>query len=65
MLMNSNKFKRNHMNSYEIRCEGRKARPVPMCAHAYSLTRRGAFKLDRYYVPCGEAVDEQVSLSLV
>ncbi len=40
-------------------CEGRTARPVPLCLHAYALTRRGAFKADRYFNPCGEAVDEQ------
>jgi hypothetical protein len=26
-------------------CEGRLARPVPLCAHAYAVTRRGARKL--------------------
>jgi hypothetical protein len=26
-------------------CEGRLARPVPLCAHAYAVTRKGARKL--------------------
>lgn len=40
-------------------CEGRAARPVPLCTHAYAITRRGARKLVKYYEPCGRAVDEQ------
>jgi hypothetical protein len=40
-------------------CEGRSARPVPLCAHAYALTRRGARKIVRYLEPCGMALDEQ------
>lgn len=40
-------------------CEGRAARPVPLCTHAYAITRRGAQKLIKYYEPCGRAVDEQ------
>jgi hypothetical protein len=41
-------------------CDGRKARPVPLCAHAYALTRRGARKLVDRYEPCGLALDEQL-----
>ena len=26
-------------------CEGRLARPVPLCTHAYAVTRKGARKL--------------------
>jgi hypothetical protein len=40
-------------------CEGRSARPVPLCTHAYALTRRGARKIVRYLEPCGMALDEQ------
>ena len=40
-------------------CEGRMARPVPLCAHAYAITRRAARKLVHYLEPCGRAVDEQ------
>lgn len=40
-------------------CEGRMARPVPLCLHAYALTRAGARKLIKYYEPCGKALDEQ------
>lgn len=40
-------------------CEGRNARPVPLCTHAYALTRSGARKLIYYYEPCGKAIDEQ------
>lgn len=40
-------------------CEGRMAKPVPLCAHAYAITRAGAKKLMKYYEPCGKAVDEQ------
>lgn len=40
-------------------CEGRTARPVPLCAHAYALTRKGARKIANYIEPCGMALDEQ------
>jgi hypothetical protein len=40
-------------------CEGRAAAPVPLCAHAYALTRSGAEKLIDKIEPCGRAVDEQ------
>jgi hypothetical protein len=40
-------------------CEGRSARPVPLCAHAYALTRRGARKVVKFLEPCGMALDEQ------
>ncbi len=40
-------------------CEGRTARPIPLCAHAYALTRRGARKVVSHYEPCGLAIDEQ------
>ena len=40
-------------------CEGRNARPVPLCSHAYALTRGGTRKLVHYYEPCGKAIDEQ------
>eukprot|EP01039_Chlorochromonas_danica_P003522 gene3522-3858_t len=41
-------------------CEGRAARPVPLCAHAYAITRAGARKMVKYFEPCGRAVDEQL-----
>jgi len=41
-------------------CEGRLARPVPLCTHAYALTRRGARKLLKFIEPCGLALDEQL-----
>ena len=40
-------------------CEGRTARPVPLCTHAYAITRRGARKLVKFLEPCGLALDEQ------
>lgn len=40
-------------------CEGRTARPVPLCSHAYAITRSGAKVLAKYLEPCGRAVDEQ------
>lgn len=40
-------------------CEGRAARPVPLCTHAYAVTRRGARKLTKFLEPCGLALDEQ------
>jgi hypothetical protein len=40
-------------------CNGRLARPVPLCAHAYAVTRAGCRKLVKYYEPCGLVVDEQ------
>jgi hypothetical protein len=40
-------------------CEGRAARPVPLCSHAYALTRAGAQQLIKYFEPCGRAADEQ------
>lgn len=40
-------------------CDGRMARPVPLCAHAYALTRRGARKIIDKFEPCGKALDEQ------
>lgn len=40
-------------------CEGRAARPVPLCTHAYAVTRRGARKLTKFIEPCGLALDEQ------
>eukprot|EP01035_Chromulina_nebulosa_P019840 gene19840-25789_t len=40
-------------------CEGRLARPVPLCSHSYAVTRRGARKLAKYFEPCGMAIDEQ------
>jgi hypothetical protein len=41
-------------------CVGRAARPVPLCAHAYALTRLGARKAVKYFEPCGLALDEQL-----
>lgn len=41
-------------------CDGRAARPVPLCAHAYALTRRGARRAVQYFEPCGLALDEQL-----
>jgi len=40
-------------------CDGRLARPVPLCAHAYAVTRRAARKLIQHLEPCGKALDEQ------
>jgi len=40
-------------------CEGRNAKPIPLCSHAYALTRRGARKVIEHYEPCGLAIDEQ------
>ena len=33
---------------------------VPLCAHAYAITRRAARKLVRLVEPCGAALDEQL-----
>lgn len=41
-------------------CDGRKARPVPLCTHAYAMSRRGARKFVQNYEPCGLALDEQL-----
>jgi hypothetical protein len=41
-------------------CEGRLARPVPLCTQAYAVTRRGARKLVKYFEPCGPGIDEQM-----
>jgi len=43
-------------------CEGRLAKPVPLCAHAYAITRKAAKKLVHYVEPCGLALDEQLVL---
>ncbi len=40
-------------------CEGRLAKPVPLCTHAYAVTRVGATKLINLLEPCGAALDEQ------
>jgi hypothetical protein len=40
-------------------CNGRLARPVPLCTHAYAITRAGCRKLIKYFEPCGLALDEQ------
>lgn len=37
-------------------CEGRLAKPVPLCTHAYAVSRKGAMKLIRYIEPCGLAL---------
>jgi hypothetical protein len=41
-------------------CDGVLAKPVPLCAHAYAFTRRGARKFVQLYEPCGRALDEQL-----
>jgi len=41
-------------------CEGRLARPIPLCAHSYAITRRGARQLVKYFEPCGLAYDWQL-----
>lgn len=41
-------------------CDGRAARPVPLCAHAYAITRRGVRKAVQHFEPCGLALDEQL-----
>jgi hypothetical protein len=40
-------------------CEGRLAKPVPLCTQAYAMTRRGARIAIRNFEPCGLALDEQ------
>jgi hypothetical protein len=40
-------------------CEGKAARPIPLCAHAYAMTRRGVRKAVQHYEPCGPAIDWQ------
>ncbi len=40
-------------------CEGRTARPIPLCSHAYAVTRRGARKIIKHFEPCGLAYDWQ------
>jgi hypothetical protein len=45
-------------------CEGRLARPIPLCSHAYAITRRGARKLIKYFEPCGLAYDWQLVLMI-
>jgi hypothetical protein len=40
-------------------CEGRTARPIPLCSHAYAVTRRGARKIVKHFEPCGLAYDWQ------
>jgi hypothetical protein len=40
-------------------CEGRLARPIPLCSHAYAVTRRGARKIVKHFEPCGLAYDWQ------
>jgi hypothetical protein len=41
-------------------CDGRLAWPVPLCLHAYALSRRGARKAVDNFQMCGLAVDEQL-----
>jgi len=41
-------------------CEGRLARPIPLCAHAYAITRKGARNLVKHFEPCGLAYDWQL-----
>jgi hypothetical protein len=43
-------------------CEGRVARPAPLCAHAYAVKRKAVRKLVHYFEPCGRAVDEQLAV---
>jgi hypothetical protein len=43
-------------------CDGFWVRPVPLCAHAYALTRSGAEKVIKYLEPCGRALDEQLTM---
>lgn len=40
-------------------CEGRLAKPVPLCTQAYAMTRTGARKAIEYFEPCGLALNEQ------
>jgi hypothetical protein len=42
-------------------CEGRLAKPAPICSHAYAITRFAARKLVHYIEPCGEALDLQLA----
>ncbi len=41
-------------------CEGRSARPVPLCSHAYAITRAGARQMVKHFEPCGYAYDWQL-----
>jgi len=41
-------------------CEGRTARPIPLCTHAYAITRKGAKSLIKHFEPCGLAYDWQL-----
>lgn len=45
-------------------CDGKNARPHPLCAHAYAITRASARKLIKYFEPCGKALDEQLLLMI-
>ena len=57
------KFENMYYSLFPIKlgwCSGRLARPVPLCLHAYAITRRGARKLVKYFEPCGMAIDWQV-----
>ncbi|RYH27264.1 hypothetical protein EON65_13625 [archaeon] len=41
-------------------CEGRAAKPYPLCSHAYAITRASARHLVKYFEPCGRALDEML-----
>eukprot|EP01031_Cornospumella_fuschlensis_P027706 gene27706-33465_t len=41
-------------------CDGRAARPFPLCSHAYAITRMAARRLVKYFEPCGRALDEML-----
>lgn len=43
-------------------CNGRWANPVPLCLHAYAMTRKGAKAAVQRFRACGRAVDEQLVL---
>ena len=45
-------------------CEGRTARPIPLCAHAYAITRKGAKQFLKHFEPCGHAYDWQLVIMI-
>jgi hypothetical protein len=42
-------------------CQGKGKSNVPLCTHAYAITRRGAKEVVANYNQCGHAIDEQLA----
>ena len=42
-------------------CQSKSKSNVPLCSHAYALTRRGAKEVVANYNQCGHAIDEQLA----